>query len=177
MGLGNQNPKNGDKGSSYSYELRHLRLLGAIRDAVGAGGGSDATAANQATQITVANQILAQLQSVDDIEIKLVKDTVTGDYYIYSLSKDGQGNVSVVYYDVAGAVIVPPNPVEFVDPTFYLQLATWDNIPGNSKEINYGTVNGAKEVTSIVYKTGIVTVATQTLAYDIDNDVTSITAV
>ena len=37
MGLGNNNTKNGNKGSSYDYELRHLRLLGAIRDAVAGG--------------------------------------------------------------------------------------------------------------------------------------------
>ena len=49
------------------------------------GTSGDATAANQTSQLAIATSILNQLQSVNDVEIKLVKDTVTGDYYIYSL--------------------------------------------------------------------------------------------
>jgi hypothetical protein len=55
----------------------------------------------------------------------------------------------------------------------------WDKIPGNSKEFTWidGNVGSNRLVSVIVYKTGVTTVMTQTLAYDpVTDEVISITA-
>ena len=59
MGLGNGNPKEGDKGSNFNYELKTLQLLQAIAVAVEGGGGGGGL-----TCTTVADcEVITTLQS------------------------------------------------------------------------------------------------------------------
>jgi len=95
MSLGNGNPKHGDKGSNFNFEHRQLLTQGEI--------------------IASLRSLVAILGTQKDFEIILVRDTVTG--IIYQQVHDYTTGVDVVVYkDVSGAVVVPPNPVEYIDP-------------------------------------------------------------
>lgn len=63
------------------------------------------------------------------------------------------------------------------------ELENWTNIAGNSKEFTYYTdaggganPSGNNNVATVLYKTGVTTVLTQTFIYDINDNVLSITA-
>lgn len=61
-------------------------------------------------------------------------------------------------------------------------LDTWDKIAGNSKEFTYYSgvtpenPSGNKNVESILFKTGVTTILTQSFTYDSEDDVITITA-
>lgn len=63
-----------------------------------------------------------------------------------------------------------------------LEMGVWSTIPGNSEEYTYytgivaGNPSGNKNVQTVVFKTGVTTIATQTYTWDSDDDVLSITA-
>jgi hypothetical protein len=106
MGLGNGNPKSGNKGSNFSYEMRSLQLLGQLAAAVPGPPGSLAT---EATLVSVLNAIVASDQ---DIEILLVRDTGNGDQVVQQITNYETGTPVVTYKDVNGAVYVPVGPLE-----------------------------------------------------------------
>ena len=60
----------------------------------------------------------------------------------------------------------------------YISYENWDKIPGNSKEFTWinGTLPNNRIVSTIVYKTGLTTIITQTFTYNGNDEVTAITA-
>jgi hypothetical protein len=93
-----------------------IDFLEQINNAVGGGGGG--ALATEATLISVLNAIVASDQ---DIEILLVRDTVT--LIVYQQITDYTTGVPVVTYkDVNGAPFVPVNPMEYLDPSAVLSL-------------------------------------------------------
>lgn len=116
MGLGNGNPKSGNKGSNYAYELKNLRSISGLAESIRAHGTSPL--ATEATLISVLNAIIASDQ---DIEILLVRDTVT--LIVYQQITNYETGVPVVTYkDVNGNPFVPTNPMEYLDPSAVMQL-------------------------------------------------------
>lgn len=116
MGLGNGNGKQGNKGSNFNYELRHLQLLGQLAAAAPLPPGSLAT---EATLLSVLNAIIASDQ---DIEILLVRDTGNADQVVQQITNYETGTPVVTYKDVNGAAYVPVGPLEYLDPSAVLNL-------------------------------------------------------
>jgi len=74
--------------------------------------------ATEATLISVLNAIVASDQ---DIEVLLVRDTIT--LIVYKQITDWTTGVPVVSYtDVDGVAFVPVNPMEYLDPSAVLNL-------------------------------------------------------
>ena len=116
MGLGNGNPKSGNKGSNFNYEMRHLQILGNLIATVTPPAGGLAT---EATLISVLNSIIASDQ---DIEILLVRDTGNSDEVVQQITNYETGVPVVTYKDVNGAAYVPVGPLEYLDPSAVLNL-------------------------------------------------------
>lgn len=70
MSLGNGNAKASNKGSNYSYELKTLKVLNAIKDGIGGGGGGATEATLQA--------LLAAVEASRDYEVRIVNDSNPG---------------------------------------------------------------------------------------------------
>ena len=116
MGLGNGNPKSGNKGSNYAYELKQVLTLSELLSSVKRHGLT--ALATESTLISVLNAIVASDQ---DIEILLVRDTVT--LIVYQQITDYSTGIPIVSYkDVNGALFVPINPMEYLDPSAVLNL-------------------------------------------------------
>ena len=129
MGLGNGNPKSGNQGSNFNFELRNLQLLGRLAAALPLPPGSLAT---EATLISVLNAIVASDQ---DIEILLVRDTGNGDIVLQQITDYQTGVPVVTYKDVNGNVVVPVGPLEYLDPSAVLNLILTQMTALNAKVI------------------------------------------
>lgn len=115
MGLGNGNPKSGNKGSNFNFEHR---LLLAIGDLI-ASSGSGPALATESTLISVLNAIVAADQ---DIEILLVRDTGNADLVVQQITNYETGVPVVTYKDVDGNPYVPVGPLEYLDPSAVMNL-------------------------------------------------------
>jgi hypothetical protein len=62
MGLGNGNPKEGDKGSNFNYELKTLQLLQAIAVAIEGGGGGGGLTCTTVEDCTIIESIKTSVQ-------------------------------------------------------------------------------------------------------------------
>jgi len=92
-------------------------------------GSSSAGLATEATLISVLNAIIASDQ---DIEVLLVRDTVT--LIVYKQITDWTSGVPVVSYtDVNGNPFVPVNTMEYLDPSTVLNLILAQNTAINNK--------------------------------------------
>jgi len=152
MGLGNGNPKSGDKGSNYSYQLRNLRSLGELISSVKSG---TAPLATEATLISVLNAIVASDQ---DIEILLVRDTGNADQVVQQITNYETGTPVVSYKDVDGNPYVPVGPLEYLDPSAVLNLMLTELIAINANTAGGG--GGATEATLLLVETNTAAVAT-----------------
>jgi len=114
--------------------------------APGGGGGALAT---EATLVSVLNAVVASDQ---DIEVLLVRDTVT--LIVYKQITDWTTGVPVISYtDVNGAPFVPVNPMEYLDPSTVLNLILTQNTSLNTPVIGLATsllVVSAPGVASVV---------------------------
>ena len=118
MGLGNGNPNIGNKGSNFKYELAVLLNLQNI--AASSGGG-----ATEATLLAV----LAALQSEQEFEQNLVMDLggagCPGNCPTYLQVRIFNQTTHTfdppIYYNAAGAVVVPVGPLQIVNPQYVLQ--------------------------------------------------------
>jgi len=111
---------------SDTLRLWAIDFLEQINTAVGGGGGS--ALATEATLISVLNAIVASDQ---DIEILLVRDTVT--LIVYQQITDYTSGVPVVTYkDVNGTPFVPVNPMEYLDPSAVMNLMLTELIAINA---------------------------------------------
>ena len=117
MGLGNGNPKSGNKGSNYAYELKNLRSISGLAESIRAHGLSPL--ATEATLISVLNAIVASDQ---DIEILLVRDTGNADQIVQQITNNETGTPVVSYKDVNGNPYTPVGPLEYLDPSAVLNL-------------------------------------------------------
>ena len=94
MGLGNGNPKEGDKGSNFNYELKTLQLLQAIAVAVeGGGGGGGLTCdsvINCATIQSLKSEVDANTAQLLTIESACFTPTITVDPGATVAGKSGQ---------------------------------------------------------------------------------------
>ena len=105
--------------SSVSDNIR-VAILSELEDLVALSGGP--AGATEATLLSVLNAIVASDQ---DIEILLVRDTVT--LIVYQQITDYQtGTPTVTYKDVNGNLFVPVNPMEYLDPSAVLNLILSD---------------------------------------------------
>lgn len=117
MGLGNDNPKIGDLGSNYKYQLKVLQGLQAIIGTTGGG----------ATEATLL-MVLAALQSQQEFEQNLVMDLggagCPGNCPTYLQVRIWNEVTHTfnppIYYNAAGALVVPVGPVQIVNPQYVL---------------------------------------------------------
>jgi hypothetical protein len=95
--------------------LNNLKVLNDVLTTVSASG---TTLAQESTLLSVLNAIVASDQ---DIEILLVRDTVT--LIVYQQITNYETGVPVVTYQaVDGTPFVPTNPMEYLDPSAVLNL-------------------------------------------------------
>jgi hypothetical protein len=117
MGLGNGNPKSGDKGSNHNHQHRQLLAIGELITAVVSGTTGLAT---EATLLQILNNIIAS----QDVEILLVRDKGNADKVVQQIREydQGTGAWTTRYEDVDGAAYVPVGPLEYLDPSAVLNL-------------------------------------------------------
>lgn len=93
MGLGNGNPKEGDKGSNFNYELKTLQLLQAIAVAVEGGGGGGGltctTVADCEVITTLQSEVTANTDQLLTIESACFTPDITSTFGTVS-SRSGQ---------------------------------------------------------------------------------------
>lgn len=122
--LGNGNPKYGDKGSNFNYELSVLKLLELISIAIPAA----ACCPTDATEATL-QQVLAAIQSGQEYEQNLVIDQggvgcpANCPTYLQIRIWNSVTHTfdPPIYYDASGAVVVPVGPLELVNPQYVLE--------------------------------------------------------
>lgn len=104
MGLGNGNPKNGNKGSNFNYEMRHLTLLSQLKQEL--------------------ENVKAAVNATKDFELNFVRDTGNSDLVIREVTvyDQGTGSYTTMYEDVYGAPYLPMGALEYLDPTAVLNL-------------------------------------------------------
>ncbi len=128
MGLGNDNPKVGDLGSNYNYQLKVLKALQAIMGSTGGG----------ATEATLL-MVLAALQNGQEFEQNLVTDlggvgcpaNCPTYLQVRIFNTETHTFDPPIYYNAAGVVVVPVGPLQLVNPQFVL-----DNILVQLQAIN-----------------------------------------
>jgi hypothetical protein len=113
MGLGNGNPKSGNKGSNFSFEHRQLILLGETLQSLG-------LVASEATLLSVLNAIVAH----QDWEVLLVRDKGAADLVVQQIREYDETTQTwtTSYQDVSGNPYVPVGPLEYLDPSAVLNL-------------------------------------------------------
>jgi hypothetical protein len=125
-----------------------VAILSELEDLVAASGGT--AGATEATLISVLNAIVASDQ---DIEILLVRDTVTLIVY-QQITNYETGTPVVTYKDVNGNPFAPINPMEYLDPSAVLNLILSDTttlstpITGLATSLNRVVGAGAASVTA-----------------------------
>jgi len=120
MSIGNLKTE-GNKGNNFPYQLSNLQLLGAIAASVAPPGGL-------ATEATLA-QVLAAIQNGTEFEQLIVMDLggvgcpAACPTYIQVRVWDPQTQTfgPPVYYNAAGAVVVPVGPLQLVNPQYVLE--------------------------------------------------------
>lgn len=121
--LGNGNPKYGDKGSNFKYELSVLQLLELISTAIPAAACCP-TAATEATLV----QVLSALQNGKEFEQNLVIDlggvgcpSACPTYLqVRIYNTETHTFDPPVYFNASGASVVPVGPLELVNPQLVL---------------------------------------------------------
>jgi hypothetical protein len=106
----------------------------------------------EATQLSVLagiTTLVTEAQNDLDFEIKCARDTVTGTVYMWKMEKDeSTGVITYEYRDIAGAVFIPINPMEFCDSTAILNI-----INGNLTDVEL-EIKRQKTATSVVISAG-----------------------
>jgi hypothetical protein len=134
MSVGNLKD-NGNKGNNFPFQLGALQLLKMINDSITGGGGGGGGLFTEATGL----QVLAALQNGQEFEQALVIDLggvgcpANCPTYIQIRIWDTVNHVfgPPIYYNAAGAVVVPVGPLQFINPQFVL-----DNILTQVTAIN-----------------------------------------
>ena len=134
MSVGNLKD-NGNKGNNFPYQLNTLKTLGLIA-------GSTAAGATEATLL----QVLAAIQSGQEYEQNLVIDlggagcpTNCPTYLQIRIWNSVTHTFDPpIYYNAAGAVVVPVGPVALVNPQYVLEniLVEVDAINTNTAPVN-----------------------------------------
>jgi len=159
MSLGNGNPKQGDKGSNFSYELKVIRNLNLIAAATGGG----------ATEATLL-MVLASLQNGQEFEQNLVMDLggvgcpAACPTYLQVRIWDIVTHTfnPPIYYDASGTLVVPVGPLQIVNPQYVL-----DNIllqlTAINADLDVALSTRASEATLLSIDDGIPATLGQTL--------------
>jgi hypothetical protein len=119
---------NHDNSKTQISELRRVKsAIFQLANIIGGGAPSPtglATLAEQVNQSSILNTIVSKLSQSQDMEINLVKDTITDIIYSQVRQYDEDtATWSVTYQDVTGATVgTPPNPIEYLDPSTVLTL-------------------------------------------------------
>lgn len=124
MSVGNLKD-NGNKGNNFPFQLGALQLLKMINDSITGGGGGGAGLATEATALS----ILSAIQNGQEFEQTMVIDQggagcpANCPVYLQVRIWDTVTHTfgPPVYYDAAGAVVVPVGPLQFINPTYTLQ--------------------------------------------------------
>jgi hypothetical protein len=137
MGLGNGNPKEGDKGSNFNYELKTLQLLQAIAVAVEGGGGGGgltcATVIDCATIQSIKSDVDANTAQLLTIESACFTPTITVDPGATVIGESGQyqrvGNIvtCTVYFAIPANLLAASSiliEVPIKDPASDYDLST-----------------------------------------------------
>lgn len=109
-----RNPKAGGNPTSDLYKLQAInRVYEAVKNVA-----TEGTLGNvNSTLISILNAVAIS----PDIEVLLVRDTVTGIVY-KQITDYASGIPNVIYEDVDGNVVVPVNPLEYLDPGAVLNI-------------------------------------------------------
>lgn len=138
----------GAKGNNFDYQFSVLQLLGQIAAGTGTGSCPCPSSAQEATLL----QVLGALQNGQEFEQALVMDLggpgCPGNCptYIQIRIWDTTNHVFLppVYYNAAGAVVVPVGPLQFLNPQFVLE-----NILTQVTSINANTPAAAVRTTTL----------------------------
>lgn len=150
--MGNKSDKLFEKSGSHSDTLRTwaVKYLEDIS-------GSIAPAGGLATEATL-NSILNNMIASQDVEILLVRDTVTSLVYQQIREYDqGTGVWTTRYEDVNGGAFIPVNPMVYLDPSGVLNLVLTELVTLNAKDF-------ATETTLVDVKTATEGLNTPTTA-------------
>ena len=159
MGLGNGKYDNGNKGSNFNYELLVTQLLQAIVNAVPAA----ACCPTDATEATLL-QVLAAVQNGQEYEQNLVTDL--GDPSCPDCPTYLQIRIwntvthtfdPPIYYNAAGAVVVPVGPLQLVNPQYVLENILTQLTAINTAVSPVNTVPGFTADTASVAVTAVPT--------------------
>ena len=153
MSVGNLKD-NGNKGNNFPYQLNTLKTLGLIA-------GSTAAGATEATLL----QVLAAIQSGQEYEQNLVVDQggagcpANCSTYLQIRIWDTVNHVFLppVYYNAAGAVVVPVGPVALVNPQYVLENILTQLTAINTAVSPVNTVPGFTADTASVVATAVPT--------------------
>lgn len=153
MSVGNLKD-NGNKGNNFPYQLNTLKTLGLIA-------GSTAAGATEATLL----QVLAAIQSGQEYEQNLVVDQggvgcpANCPTYLQIRIWDTVNHVFLppVYYNAAGAVVVPVGPVALVNPQYVLENILTQLTAINTAVSPVNTVPGFTADTASVVATAVPT--------------------
>lgn len=164
--LGDGLPNSGTQGSYFKYQYGVLKLLEQIS---GFGGGS-ATAANQVIEIGVLNNILSALQSGQEFEQNMVTDLggvgcpANCPTYLEIRIFNSVTHTfdPPIYYNAAGAVVVPVGPLQYVNPQFVLE-----NILTQVTAINSNTTGINLEATQAAIQALLTTIDADTSNLDV----------
>lgn len=176
MGLGNGNPKEGNKGSNWRYEYQVLKGLTQIATNTSPIGGL-------ATETTLL-AVLTAIAGESEFETFIVIDTGNANAVlrvVYTWNTVTHTFDPPVYYDAAGAVVIPVGPLIFQDNSAVLaNILIQDTAINGKLNNNYGVATGALRTASQIgnttgqadFNAGITT--SQTLRVVLPTDQTSI---
>jgi hypothetical protein len=112
--------KNANRQGARSNELYQLQALNRVVNAI-TGAGLPPSPTGLATESTLISVLNAISASDQDLEILLVRDTVT--LIVYQQITNWQtGTPVVTYKDVNGTPFTPVNPMEYLDPSAVMSL-------------------------------------------------------
>lgn len=163
MSVGNLKD-NGNKGNNFPFQLGALQMLKIINDSITGGGGGGGGLFTEATGL----QVLAALQNGQEFEQILVVDQggagCPANCPVYTQVRIWDTVTHTfgppVYYNAAGAVVVPVGPLQFVNPQFVLDniltqvtaintaLASVSRTPTMLRAAGVGTVTAGKRSVS-----------------------------
>jgi hypothetical protein len=154
MGLGNGNPKAGDRGSNYDYELKVLKGLEAIANALDGGGGSGDPALNPGPALSSGVFRAEDLITFSDANISV--NSVWGTYQKIGniVSTDINIQITAGITDLSGTIDV------------ILPVTVIGDIATSARYVT-GTMNVSDKIGQLLvsYQVGATDTSTVTFAY------------
>lgn len=182
MSVGNTKTQ-GNKGNNFPFQFRNLQLLGDISASVAPPGGL-------ATEATLQS-VLVAIQSEQEFEQSIVTDQggvgCPTNCPTYLMVRIWNSNTHTfdppIYYDAAGAVVVPVGPIALVNPQFVLENIL-SEVTSIDASLDVALSTRSSEATLLLayaelqlIKTNTTGLATETTVAAINTKLTSVTRV